>query len=301
MNRCILFFLAILCLSFVLKRGGSTSFKLLKDGMQPFVIRVVNGITLEELTFDLKNANKDYHIVYEKDMDNPYLSKLRAGYPVDSIAASAKTDIEKIRKIASWVHGLWQHDGMNEPEQNDALYILGEVEKGRCFRCVEYGIVTTACLNSIGIKARTLSLKTKDCETRPSGAGHVLLEAYVNDLDKWIMIDPQYDIIPHLFGLPLNAVEFQDAITKEKPVDVWTTDNIQAGEYIPWIYPYLYYFSVNFDNREYKPDGQKTINGKSALMLVPVGGKNPEIFQKRFPLDYCIYTHSLLNFYANPQ
>ncbi|MDR1054268.1 MAG: hypothetical protein LBL90_00170 [Prevotellaceae bacterium] len=83
---------------------------------------------------------------------------------------------------------------------------------------MEYGIVTTACLNSIGIKSRIFALKTKDSEIRPYGAGHVLLEVFLNDLDKWIMVDPQWDIIVYIDGMTLNTVELQDAVTNRKDI-----------------------------------------------------------------------------------
>lgn len=288
-------------ISFTLPLGNSISVLIEKDGMQPVVIDINNGFIFQKLEFDTTHKNEDMKIVYEEDINNPYLVQLRKEYPIDSIASTENTDLGKIRKIASWVHSLWKHDGMNEPEKKDALYILHEVAKGKRFRCVEYGIVTSACLNSIGIKARTLSLRTSDVETRPVGAGHVLLEAYVNDLNKWIMIDPQWDIIPHINGTPLNAVELQSGITNSENVDIMTTEEASAGEYFAWIYPYLYYFSVKFDNRENVPaEDRHTYKGKTNLMLVPIGAKNPTIFQQKDPIDYCIYTNSLRDFYTKP-
>ncbi|MDD4190907.1 MAG: hypothetical protein PHI28_06235 [Mangrovibacterium sp.] len=46
------------------------------------------------------------------------------------------------------------------------------------------------------------------------GAGHVVTEAYSKELDEWIFIDPQFNIIPVLNGCPLNGVEFQNEIFK---------------------------------------------------------------------------------------
>lgn len=287
-------------LSFYLNQNEKVFLNVKKGGYEPFVFVITNMMDLDKIEFS-SDRDRNINLTYDNDIDNAYLKELRSKYPVDSVANLGKTDLEKIRAIASWVHNLWEHDGWNEPEKNDAIFILDEVKKGKRFRCVEYGIVTTACLNSIGIKARTLFLKTKDVETRESGAGHVVLEAYVNDLKKWIMIDPQMDIIPHHNGYPLNAVEFQQTITDGKSVDIWTSENGSANQYIPWIYPYLYYFSVRFDNRESVALGKiKTFHDKRELMLVPIGAKNPEIFQIHYPIDYCYYTHSVKDFYLEP-
>lgn len=272
-----------------------------KEGMMPLVIIVKNGLTTNSIKFDTINENKDLVLKYESETSNPYLTELRKKYPIDSVVSGADNDLERVKRIASWVHNLWEHDGWSEPEKNEAMYILDEVKKGRRFRCVEYGIVTTACLNSIGIKSRVLALKTEDVETRPLGAGHVLLEVFVEDINKWIMVDPQWDIIPHLQEVPLNAVEFQAAITDRKNVQVWTSNKENTRErYIPWIYPYLYYFSVHFDNRENIKKDRIMYKGKRDLMLVPEGAKNPTVFQQKNPIDYMIYTHSIKDFYKNP-
>lgn len=274
---------------------------LLKENCPPLVIVMKNGLELEVLSFDKNNSNNDLRFKYDEDLNSPYLKKLRSEYPIDSLANLGKTELDKARIIATWVHGLWEHDGWNEPEKNDAIYILEEVKKGQRFRCVEYGVVTTACLNAIGLKSRTLSLRTKDVETRPSGAGHVLMEVFINELDKWVMIDPQYDMITLSNGVPLNAVELQQAITEGQKIEMLTSEEGAKTIYISWIYPYLYYFSCNFDNRENIESKDKLlINDKRALMLVPIGASEPTVFQQKYPIDYCIYTHSIEDFYRRP-
>lgn len=278
------------------------TFKVLKSGKKPLILVIHNGIDANEIAFDTINKNNNLQFVYETGINNPYLQKLKSDYPIDSIASDGKTDLEKVRNISSWVHGLWKHDGYNTPKQNDALYILDEVKKGQRFRCVEYGIVTTACLNAIGLPSRTLSLKTKEVETTPSGAGHVVMEVFLKDINKWVMVDPQWDAIVCLNNVPLNAVELQDAITKRKNIQILTSEEeLDESQYQAWIYPYLYYFSYKFDNRENTTkDNRIAINSKSDIMLVPTEAKVPTIFQINSPIDYCIYTHSLLDFYNSP-
>ena len=69
--------------------------------------------------------------------------------------------------------------------------------------------------------------------------------------------------------------------------------------YADWIYPYLYYFDVKFDNRTGN-NFLQFIDGKSSLMLVPPGAKNPTIFQRRGTIGNVIYTNSLGDFYLQP-
>lgn len=290
----------------------SINFKLLPEQIHKFYVSindtayaltVVKGVkpSFTTLQFDSTPRNNNLHFWYEQN-NNEYLNLLRSKYPIDSIIRGAKTDTEKTLKILHWVHNLWRHNGNNQPQKSDAISILQEVKEGKNFRCVEYGIVVSACLNAIGLKARTLGLKTKDVENAQYGAGHVVTEVFLNDLKKWALIDGQWDAMPMLNNIPLNAVEFQKAISENyELLEIKTASDLSKRNYIDWIYPYLYYFDISFDNREGTEIVPKKINGKSRLMLVPLGAKKPTIFQIKNKIDYCIYTNSLNDFYAKPK
>ncbi len=291
-------------ISFDVKAGSVHEFYVLLND-SAYALTAIVGKAMETYTpeYDLAPRNKDFAFWYEQNKDNEYLTLLRTKYRIQEMIKGLNSDSEKALKIMNWVHNLWEHDGYSEPEKEDALYILEEVEKGRNFRCVEYGVVTSACLKSIGLKARTVGLKTKDLETRKSGAGHVVLEVFLNDLGKWVMLDPQFDVMPFLDDRPLNAVEFQKAIFQDfanLKIKSLTSNGIPKRFYVDWIYPYLYYFDIGFDNREGFNHQVEEILGKRRLMLVPKGAKNPKVFQGSFPLDFYHYTNSLNDFYVPP-
>ena len=250
---------------------------------------------------DTVAVNKNLKFWYEANKGNEYLNRLRAEYPIDSLVKDVPSDTDKAIAVLHWVHSQWSHNGNNEPRNNDAIAILEEVKEGKNFRCVEYGIVATACLNAIGLKARTLALKTSDVETRNSGAGHVLLEVFLNDLQKWALLDGQWDAMPVLGGRPLNAVEFQQAIAHNyTELEIRSLSNVSKRAYCTWIFPYLFYFDIAFDNRETMPKYAGLFEGNRKLMLVPLGAKHPVIFQGRNPIKECIYTSAYKDFYAPP-
>jgi hypothetical protein len=268
-----------------------------------YALTVVKGIKLVQtvLQFDEHSKSTEVKFWYDQNENNEYLKLLRSKYSIDSLIKGSPTDKDKTLKILNWVHNQWQHNGDNQPQKNDAISILEEAKDGKNFRCVEYGIVVGACLNAIGLKSRTIALKTKDVETTEYGAGHVATEVYLNDLKKWVFIDGQFDAMPVLDGIPLNAVEFQKAIVENfDELEIKTLSDVSKNHYTNWIYPYLYYFDVKFDNREGIENGH-IIDGKSSLMLVPIGAKCPTVFQIRYPMNYLKYTHSLEDFYAQPE
>ena len=261
---------------------------------------------MKEISFSKDVPNTLYEFYYSDTLGNEYLRELKNKYNLQSLVNGEKTDIGKIKNVLDWTGQQWKHNGSNNPTKQDALTILKEAHEGKQFRCVEYGIVATAALNSIGIPARTLGLKTRDVEKVMRGAGHVVTEAYSEELDKWIFIDPQFNIIPVLNGYPLNGVEFQKEIFNKnsnlklinKQGELTKED---SEEYIKWVGKYLFYFDVLFDQKTLNSDRFKALNGMTKITLVPVGYQEPRIFQRRSKIDFSYYTHSLNDFYRKPK
>lgn len=227
---------------------------------------------------------------------DPYLLNLRNAYHLSELVAGQPTDLARVQAVCAWVHRQWQHSSYQQPRHWDPAAILREAAQGKSFRCVEYGIVLEGALTAVGIPARRLGLQRADVETRRVGAGHVLTEAWLADQHKWVLADAQWDVIPLGQGVPLNAVELQRVLAERQPgFSVLSTAGTSAKKYAGWIQPYLFYFDFSFDTRV----GVATAPG--SLLLVPIGAKNPTVFQRHLPIENTIYTHSLSSFYAAPQ
>jgi hypothetical protein len=286
----------VILLSSVLFSGCSSFFQ---------VVNISPSCRLKEISYSKDTPNKLYEFYFSDTLGNEYLRELRNKYNLELLVKGEKNDIGKILNILDWTSSQWEHNGSNNPTKQDALTILKEAHEGKQFRCVEYGIVATSALNSIGIPARTLGLKTRDVEKVMRGAGHVVSEVYSEELDKWIFIDPQFNIMPTLNGNPLNGVEFQKEIynknvnlkliNKQGEISKEETEN-----YIKWVGKYLFYFDILFDQKTLNSTKFITINGMTKLTLVPVGYKEPYIFQRNSKIDYSYYTNSLNDFYRKP-
>lgn len=251
---------------------------------------------VEVLKFDIVDSGK-FKLTYQDLSNDTNLKKLRIEYQLDTLIKNSKTEFEKVIKIQSWVQSRWKHDGDNRAEKNDALYILKEAEKGKRFRCVEYSIVAGQCLASLGFKVRPLGIMTKDVSEVKSGAGHAVNEVYLKDFKKWILIDPQFDVITTYNNVPLNAVELQDCIAKNKNFDIINPNKtITKDEYKKWIGPYLYYFYVSIDNQKIGI-WDRILGNKKQLTLLPMGAKEPTYFQKIFRINTTYFTNSIKDFY----
>jgi hypothetical protein len=230
------------------------------------------------------------------DSATAYLALLRGRYPLTPVLAGATSDYARVQAVSRWVRGRWQHNGDNVAVPGDPISILDQAASGRRFRCVEYAVVLAGALQSVGIRARVLGLYTADVETRASGAGHVVAEAWLREEGRWVMVDGQWDAIPTLDGRPLDAVSFQRALAARAPgLAVTSLSRTDHAAYFRWVAEYLYYFDTPTDQRfgvARQPGG---------LMLVPLAARRPTVFQRTGSLGPMTYTHSTATFYAAPQ
>lgn len=248
------------------------------------------------LEFDSVSTGK-YDLVYNDVSEREDLVTLRQEYKLDSLVLACKTDFEKVTKIQSWVQSRWKHDGENVPERKDALFILREAEKGKRFRCVEYSIVAEQCLLSLGFTVRGIGLMAKDISEVKSGGGHVVNEVYISDLSKWVLIDPQWDVIIISDGKPLNAIELQNCIANNVNFEILNPNQtITKEEYEKWIGPYLYYFTTTLRGERIEII-DRIIGSKKQLTLYPKEAEQPKYFQNLFRINNSYYTNSISDFY----
>ncbi|MEM6684996.1 MAG: transglutaminase-like domain-containing protein [Bacteroidota bacterium] len=288
-------------IEFDVKVNTSTDFYVqLNDSLMAHTI--ITGIPFKTNAIKYAQAdNPQLSFKYQEETSS-YLEDLQAAYPLNM--PTTTTDMEKVLYVLNWTHSRWKHSGNNSPKKNDAISILQEAEEGGRFPCFAYAIVLRDQLNALGFKARTVYLKTADAKTRKGSPGHVATEVFLDDLQKWVFVDAQFNVMPSLNGVPLNAVEFQQAITTN--FDTFKLKSLTKGAlpskrvYIDFVYDYLFYLDTTFDNR-YSPDERHLVDGKASLMLVPIGAENLDhINFWDMDIHYCKYTTSAKTFYAKP-
>jgi len=76
--------------------------------------------------------------------------------------------------------------------------------------CVHYAVVFVSCCAAIGLPARCTVLKTG----LPGGSGgHFVAEVWLEAYDKWVMVDPTWDLMVWKDSLPLSVTEIQEVDT----------------------------------------------------------------------------------------
>jgi hypothetical protein len=251
--------------------------------------------------YDTTTSGTDLKFQYA-DTTDPSLVKLKTISAI--ILDPAATETEKAKTIIGYAHGLFTHDGDNQPSALDPITIITEAQAGSAFRCVEYSLLAAALLWAYGIPARVVGLKAADVETREYGAGHVVIEFWSSVWQKWVMCDVQAGIIPTAKNILLSAFELSQKIEKYEdasyePVDGSRFLNPESfgtmAAYIKWVKDYLYFLDtpahVTFANVD--------LAKQQIVMLLPLDAAPPKMFQGMFEMN-AIYTRSVIDFYAQP-
>jgi len=283
-------------LRFSIKPGETKSFYVkLGDSPPAHTFITASAYPWDKILYANVGKNKDVQLLFEKK-DHAYFDSLRTSYPIAHLIDEKKSDTENVLSILNWTHHQWKHNGGNTPKGSDGISILNEARTGGRFPCFAYAIVLRDQLTAYGFPSRVLYLKTKDAEHRKGSPGHVATEVYLKDLKKWVFIDGQFNVMPMLNGKPLNAVEFQRALSHHYDrVKIASHDTVSKRGYTEFVYDYLYYLDTALDN---SIPSKKTIEGKRSIMLVPQGA--PELKSIEFwnsIVDYCIYTNNINDFY----
>lgn len=228
---------------------------------------------------------------------HPYFTDLRKRFNLHPAVEGRTTELEKIRALCSWVHGRWKHGNEDEPTRGDAVTILEEAAQGKRFRCVQYAVTLSEVLAAFGVWARVVALLTEDVETRAEGAGHVVSEAWLSSRRKWVMADAQEDAVVTRNGIPLSALEVSHyGMDPETTVEIPGGSNDTGREYLGAYLPHMFYFQTRVDQRPVTTRSQKGV-----IVLVPLGAREPQVFQGIAPFKDAIYTRSASAFYRSPQ
>jgi hypothetical protein len=264
-----------------LRQANDASDKISERNAQ--IKRTKQRLNWKALTWSNKPPDVVIQMVFENP-DQPKMQELRRRIEMDPKITNSLDEYDHLFELLRWTHSRWSHNSDNRPSKQDPLTILDEAGAGQKFRCVEYGILVTACAQAYKMPARKLGLKRADVATMKEGGGHVVSEVWVAKFNKWIFLDGQWGVIPERNGVPLNTVEFQRALS-ENPSEVSlrsADDKLNRENYFDWIYPYLFYFDFHEDCRFYfvpdKRNRPSDLSGRK-IMLVPDGAPRPTAMQ----------------------
>lgn len=145
--------------------------------------------------------------------------------------------------LLGWVTDRWRHSGGSHDASNDANVVLDRVEHGERFACAEYTVVLTQALNALEIPARPISLFRLDYYA-DLGTGHVVTEAWIDDLGKWVVLDGRNGAVwRDSGGMPLSVLELQERyLIGDQPEFSGRGHNFDPDDAAAW---FSYYYTAS--------------------------------------------------------
>jgi len=153
----------------------------------------------------------------QEDPDQPRLKLLREREGLDQVVAGAKDELEVFTRLCDWTNAQWQNSTPNPYPPWDALFILDWIRAGKTGGfCAQYAVVLVQAGLSLGYSARYLAVAPEKGED----SGHLTVEVWSNQYDKWVVIDPFFNARYEREGLPLSGLEVHQALVQGKAKQV---------------------------------------------------------------------------------
>lgn len=191
------------------------------------VIAAAGALWLAQVEIVLVTGEKNGEVpvasyaLREDDFHHPRLQLLRSREKLDDVVAGAATQFEAIVRLNGWAHRQWVSGGSFYYPPWDAVEILDLAREhdNRGF-CAQYAIVLLQACQSLGIHARYVDLP-----------GHFVVAVWSDDFDRWVVLDPLYDIHYEKDGIPMRGREIYGAYWTENVQGIVTVDS--AGHRAP--------------------------------------------------------------------
>lgn len=212
------------------------------------------------------------------------------------------SDFEKVLYLTNWVHTKAKNHGTESSEAQTASDILSDISGDLKINSKQYTRLIGSMLKSLKIHSRVITMYPKWFELSNRPKPHHIIEVYMPFYQKWVMIDPQFNLCPMQNNVPLTALELQTALAEQekdiqlKRLDEYHVDKRYIKDYFTYILPYIHYLQTNkwyVNKNEVKA---KTCKDISELILHPQHSKIPDHHAGK----HRVYTHSAASFYAPP-
>lgn len=212
-------------------------------------------------------------------------------YVLANITLKSTKEPEIYFELMEWVSQQWEHNGWHAaPDSLNSLGILKSAKYDKQqYRCVEYGSVLHDVLVAFGYVARTIGIKNSEVDYGGAGMAHVTTEVWSNNYNKWIFLDPQWDIYAIHNNIPLNIYDIAQLDINKQFNEIQFMQNgevVKDSDYSQFLANYLGYVDINI----------KCNNLKYSLSLKLEGNKDYMTFQG-FPTGKNAFTNEVSEVY----
>ena len=153
-----------------------------------------------------RRATNTYPVRY-LDSSSQQALELMVRCDLPEEVAGGKTELARMLRLREWTKARFPL-GVPKPYPPwDARVVLDWVESGRTGAfCAQFAHVFVQCAAALGWPARYVGALSDE-----TGKGHFVAEIWSNQYDKWVLMDPLYNVHYERKGIPLNALELHRA------------------------------------------------------------------------------------------
>ncbi len=155
------------------------------------------------------------------DLRHPYFEQIRNDRRLSKFykGKDGRTDFFEAVSMAEYLRDLFPHGYSSKSYANENLLsMLDAADEGEKYLCGDISKMLAEMIQAGGAQARKISLG--DSEDR----GHVVVEIWSEEFNKWAVIDPDYNVYyTSAYGVPLSAIELFDAA-----IDPEKTDSVKV-------------------------------------------------------------------------
>ena len=194
---------------------------------------------------DFRDDGADYAMEYQ--LADP--TNLCETYNLHKIAG-AGNDFSRAKNLLQWIsQNIFHYRGYRNQVENIAIklfeYSFGKGEESG-LNCRSLSLALTECLLAIGIKARTVYILPFSPYDNDN---HVVCEAWISEMGKWVMFDPTYNLHVSSNGICLNALEFRNILANRGDVSFsdganYNNDSLEKDEILDYYAKNLFRFMV---------------------------------------------------------
>jgi hypothetical protein len=154
-------------------------------------------------------------LFYHEEKGVKELEELKALFDFDEYVAAGKTEFERMELLKRWTYDTVTYGGAKKYMQlRNGLTILKKAVKGEVFWCNNIGAVYMQCALSMGWTSRYVFLRNT------KGESHIANDIWSNQYQKWVMMDPTWNIHIEKDGLPLSLIEIRDEWRRNDGADL---------------------------------------------------------------------------------
>jgi hypothetical protein len=146
----------------------------------------------------------------------PRLEELKRREHLESIVAGAQSEFSTFLLLRDWVSSQWPAGYPDPYPPWDAIVVLDWIREGITGGfCAQYAQLLLQSLAALGYQARYIEIGSAD-----NPYAHFLTEVWSNEFNKWVVLDPDFNVHFERNRIPLSALEIHDALLESGLGDV---------------------------------------------------------------------------------